>query len=442
MIYSEEPIVTVGILSNKTITFSLTNDFLLNGSKKVSGTYVAELVDDKICLEDVFYSELLFVPIKESSIFTLQDVVIGLNFHWQRKEDQTFKGSLRLVVDNSSIYAINEIKVENYLYSVISSEMRATSSLELLKAHAVISRSWLLSQIINRKKVKENSSQHDFIENSQKIIRWYERSEHTLFDVCADDHCQRYQGLGRAISVFAKQAIDATRGEVLTYNGELCDARFSKCCGGVTENFEYCWDNIKYPYLKSIVDTSIDKRSFLPDLTKEAIAEEWIKTSPKAFCNTKDKLVLRQVLNDYDQETTDFYRWEISYTQTELSSLLEEKLGIKFGQILSLNPLKRGKSGRLYEMEIEGTERSIILGKELEIRRVLSKSHLYSSAFVVEKKDLLEGVPQLFKIVGAGWGHGVGLCQIGAAVMGAQGYDYKQILSHYYSDSVLTRLYH
>lgn len=440
MVYTNEPIVAVGIVSGKLLSFTLTNAFMVN-SKTILGNYSAHFVSGKIFWEGCEYAELLFTPIDDSASFTLQDVVIGVKFHWQRKESQTFRGSLRIIVDGERLYAINEIKVEDYLTSVISSEMSATSSLELLKAHAVISRSWLLSQIENRKRANIAHQHHDFIETPQKIIRWYDRTDHTLFDVCADDHCQRYQGIGRMTSSYVKQAVAATRGEVLTYDNKICDARFSKCCGGVSESFEYCWDNIKYPYLKAVADIKPKASKALPDLTDEETAKKWIKTSPNAFCNTDDKEVLRQVLNDYDQETSDFYRWTVKYTQTEVSTLLEHKLGIGFGNILALNPLKRGDSGRIYELEIVGSQRTMVIGKELEIRRALSESHLYSSAFVVETTEVVNDVPQLFKLIGAGWGHGVGLCQIGAAVMGANGYDYQTILAHYYVGSALTQLY-
>ncbi len=440
MKYPNEPKVSVGIVSGKAIAFTLIDVFMVNG-KKIKGNYVAEFADNKICWDGKLYSELLFIPTEDDASFTLHNVVIGVKFHWQRKEDQTFYGSLRLIVDANNLFAINEINVEDYLMSVVSSEMSATSSLELLKAHAVISRSWLLSQIEKRKNTATIHQQHNFIETTNKIIRWYDRTDHKLFDVCSDDHCQRYQGIERMTSTYVKQAITATRGKVLTYNGEICDTRFSKCCGGVSENFEYCWDNIRYPYLKAIADISPQSSEKLPNLTDEVIAEQWIRTSPKAFCNTTEKVVLQQILNDYDQETADFYRWTVDYTQAEIRALLERKLGVKFGNILALNPLKRGNSGRLYELEIVGTDHTLILGKELEIRRALSETHLYSSAFVVEAIDIINDVPQLFKIIGAGWGHGVGLCQIGAAVMGAQGYSYQEILSHYYSGSELTQLY-
>ena len=345
------------------------------------------------------------------------DVVIGVNFHWQRLETQTFRGSLRLLADGGKIWAINDLPVEDYLESVISSEMSARSSLPLLMAHAVISRSWLMSQIDG------NTAPNTQASHGDAFIRWYDHTDHTLFDVCADDHCQRYQGITKETSPNVAEAIRRTRGELLTYGDEICDARFSKCCGGAMEEFQYCWDDTPKPYLKGIGDTPEET---IPDLTVEENARQWILSSPKSFCNTADKRILSQVLNDYDQETTDFYRWRVSYTQEELSKLVEKKLGAGLGTITDMRPLKRGTSGRICELRITGTKKTIVVGKELEIRRALSESHLYSSAFVVEKQG------DTFTLIGAGWGHGVGLCQIGAAVMGDKGYAYDEILRHYY----------
>ena len=319
--------------------------------------------------------------------------------------------------------------------------MRATSSLELLKAHAVISRSWLLAQMQQRKASESNAEALvSFVKTDDEIIRWYDREDHKLFDVCADDHCQRYQGITKAANKHVVEAIKQTAGEILTSGDEICDARYSKCCGGAIEEFQYCWENIRKPYLVALPDVLPDEKP-LPDLTNEAIAREWILSKPEAFCNTNNKKVLSQVLNDFDQETTDFYRWEQIYSQAEVKQLLEEKIGVDFGDILNLIPLERGKSGRIFRLKIVGTKRTLIIGKELEIRRALSKSHLYSSAFVVERADLKDNVPQTFTIKGAGWGHGVGLCQIGAAMMGEQGYRYDQILLHYYKGADITKAY-
>ena len=315
------------------------------------------------------------------------------------------------------------------------------SSLELLKAHAVISRSWLLAQIQKNKEITEAQANYSaFTQTDEELIRWYDREDHTRFDVCADDHCQRYQGITRASTDIVKHAISAIRGQLLTSDGKICDARFSKCCGGAFEEFQYCWEDIKYPYLAQQRDSKT--HATLPDLTQEVEVDRWIRTSPEAFCNTTDKKILSQVLNNYDQETTDFYRWKVEYTQEELSALILKRSGIDYGQIIDLIPIARGTSGRLWKLKIVGTKRTLTIGKELEIRRTLSTSHLYSSAFVVDKEELsAEGIPGRFILTGAGWGHGVGLCQIGAAVMGEQGYKYDAILLHYYIGASIDKLY-
>ena len=436
----EEPIVSVGIVSASKLCFSLNAPYTVC-SLEQCGKQVIELSEGRILWENNFYDELLFEPNDTQSSFTLEDVTIGVNFHWERKEAQTFLGKLRFIVENNNICAINELTVETYLISVISSEMCATSSLELLKAHAVISRSWLLAQMEQRKAENNNAvKQPSLFKTDEEIVRWYDREDHKHFDVCADDHCQRYQGITKAANKHVVEAIKQTAGEILTSCGEICDARYSKCCGGAVEEFQYCWENIRKPYLQALPDTMPDTTS-LPNLTNEAVARQWILSSPNAFCNTTDQKVLSQVLNDFDQETTDFYRWIQIYSQAEVKQLLEEKLAMQFGDIIDLIPMERGKSGRIYRLKIIGTQRTLIIGKELEIRRALSKSHLYSSAFVVEKVDIKDGVPQQFVIKGAGWGHGVGLCQIGAAMMGVQGYRYDEILLHYYKSAEITKAY-
>ncbi|WP_449022853.1 SpoIID/LytB domain-containing protein [Prevotella pallens] len=436
----KEPIVSVGIVSASKLLFSLNAPYTVCGSQRC-GKQVVELSEGRILWENNFYDELLFEPNDTQSSFTLEDVTIGVNFHWERKEAQTFLGKLRFIVENNNICAINELPVETYLISVISSEMRATSSLELLKAHAVISRSWLLAQMEQRKAENSNVvNQPSLFKTDNEIVRWYDREDHKHFDVCADDHCQRYQGITKAANKHVVEAIKQTAGEILTSRGEICDARYSKCCGGAVEEFQYCWENIRKPYLQALPDTMPDTTS-LPNLTNEAVARQWILSSPNAFCNTTDQKVLSQVLNDFDQETTDFYRWTQIYSQAEVKQLLEEKLAMQFGDIIDLIPMERGKSGRIYRLKIIGTQRTLIIGKELEIRRALSKSHLYSSAFVIEKVDIKDGVPQQFIIKGAGWGHGVGLCQIGAAMMGVQGYRYDEILLHYYKSAEITKAY-
>ena len=434
-----EPRVSVGIVTANEIVFSLHQPYNANGTT-VSGKQSVSYENGAIIWNGKRYKELVFQPQEAGASFSLEDVTIGVNFHWERKETQTFLGILRFAIEGTAMWAINELSVERYLESVISSEMSATSSLRLLEAHAVISRSWLLAQIENRRSAKtEQTSLYSCITGKDKMIKWYDRQDHTLFDVCADDHCQRYQGITKETSPHVAVAIQHTRGQVLMSEGKICDARFSKCCGGAMEEFQYCWEDSPKPYLKAIGDTP---EKTIPDLTVEANAEEWIRTSPDSFCNTTDKNILSQVLNDYDQETTDFYRWRVDYTQEEVSQLINSKLNIDFGQIIDLIPIERGKSARLCQLKIVGTKQTLIIGKELEIRRALSPSHLYSSAFVVDKEDVnAEGIPALFHIIGCGWGHGVGLCQIGAAVMGEKGYNYDQILAHYYPGADLKELY-
>ena len=455
-----EPIIHVGILSNSTIEFVLNGDFKSNSGTIYSGKQKAEYKKGKVFLHGEHENEIILEPINENSSFDLIDVVIGINFHWVRKENQRFKGALKFIVEDQKLTAINRIHVEDYLISVISSEMSATASEELLKAHAVISRSWLLSplQEARGKKQEVRSKNQDRVNEQQsttesllpttdsilpahRYIKWYERDAHTNFDVCADDHCQRYQGITRASTKAVEAAIEATRGETLMYEDEICDARFSKSCGGISETFENCWAPEHYPYLTAVIDNADAPVGFDLDLSNEDNAEKWIRKSPPAFCNTTDKKVLSQVLNNYDQETTDFYRWKVEYIQSEISELIARRSGIDFGEIIDLIPILRGESGRLIELKIIGTKRTIIVGKELEIRKWLSNSHLYSSAFVVDKSDLQNEVPQHFTLIGAGWGHGVGLCQIGAAVMGAKGYKYKEILLHYFRGAELKKIY-
>lgn len=405
---SVEPCVKVGIVSGQKIAFALNAPYTAKG-ETITGEQTVEFSEGGILWRGMQYRELTFTPQSPSASFSLHDVTIGVNFHWERKETQVFLGTLRLVVESDKITAINELPVERYLASVISSEMKATAGLELLKAHAVISRSWLLAQMRRR---EDNGKRKDgffsFVKKDDELIRWYDREDHTIFDVCADDHCQRYQGITKQTSPTVEQALQATRGCILCYGDEICDARFSKCCGGQTEEFQYCWEDTPKPYLVSVADP---------------------------FCNTNNKAVLQQVLNDYDLETGDFYRWTVCYTTDELSQLVSEKLKEDFGTITDLIPLERGKSGRIWKLKIVGTKKTFTIGKELEIRRALSESHLYSSDFEVEK------TPEGFRLHGKGWGHGVGLCQIGAAVMGQQGYKYNEILLHYYRGAEIKKIY-
>ena len=448
----KQPNVTVGIVSGQKIHFSLNKPYLAKG-ETVMGEQVVEFSEGGVLWNGNQYSKLTFHPQSADASFSLSDVTIGVNFHWERKETQTFLGTLRFVVEADKICAINELPVEKYLESVISSEMSATSSLELLKAHAVISRSWLLAQMKKRREVAASGNNFfSFVKKDDMLIRWYDREDHTIFDVCADDHCQRYQGITKETSPHVAEAIRQTLGQVLLDGEDICDARFSKCCGGETEEFQYCWEDTPKSYLTAVRDLVLgvkneeqeDSSLFTlhSSLQDEATAERWIRSNPPAFCNTTDKKILSQVLNDYDQETADFYRWKVTYSQEKLQQLFEEKLKMNFGAILDMKAVERGKSGRISKLQIIGTEKTFTIGKELEIRRALSDTHLYSSAFVVDKYDKDEqGVPQRFEIIGAGWGHGVGLCQIGAAVMGEQGYAYNDILLHYYQGAEIKQLY-
>ena len=438
----KQPDVTVGIVSAQKIHFSLNKPYLAKG-EKVLGEQVVEFSEGGVLWNGNQYSQLTFHPQSADASFSLSDVTIGVNFHWERKENQTFLGTLRFVVESDKIVAINELPVEKYLESVISSEMSATSSLELLKAHAVISRSWLLAQMKKRREVAESGNNFfSFTKKEDTLIRWYDREDHTLFDVCADDHCQRYQGITKETSPHVAEAIRQTKGQILMDGEEICDARFSKCCGGITEEFQYCWEDTPKTYLTAVRDIALGVEHTLPNLTNEEEAEKWIRFNPPAFCNTQDKKILSEVLNDYDQETVNFYRWKETLSQEKLQQLIADKLKMDLGAILDMKAVERGKSGRISKLQIIGTEKIFTIGKELEIRRTLSDSHLLSSAFVVDKYDKDEqGVPQRFELIGAGWGHGVGLCQIGAAVMGEQGYHYDAILLHYYQGAEIKKLY-
>ena len=434
-----EPTVKVGIINGQKIVFTLNKLYEAKG-ERLKGQQEVEFSEGAILWNGNLYRELVFYPASPDASFSLFDVTIGLNFHWERKETQTFLGTLRLTVEADSIYAINELPVEQYLESVISSEMSQRSNPELLKAHAVISRSWLLAQLQHKKEHAEHHQDgfFSFSKTKEELIRWYDREDHTFFDVCADDHCQRYQGITKDTNPNVAAAVRATRGQLLVNDGEICDARFSKCCGGRTEEFQYCWENKPKQYLVSVKDAQ--QQDDL-DLTDEAQAAKWILSEPESFCNTSDKQVLQQVLKEYDQETADFFRWRVEYTQKELSDLLSENLKIDFGKIVNLVAVERGKSGRICRLKIVGTKSTFTIGKELEIRRALSTSHLLSSAFVVEKEDMKNDLPGRFVLRGAGWGHGVGLCQVGAAVMGEKGYTYKQILLHYYRDAEIKKIY-
>ncbi len=427
-----QPDIEVGIMSAKEIEFEILSDG--------AGARKAVLREGKIEYDGALYDELYFGARTPSTMFAepsfiLHGVTIGVGFHWERKEDQKFAGALKIIVEKDRLTAINAVGVEDYLLSVISSEMSATASEEFLKAHAVISRSWLMAQLAASKTARkavvpdgvtdlQSLTTHLYgimnpgpavqgEEGTHEYVRWYDHDDHKRFDVCADDHCQRYQGLTRAVGKTVRKVIDSTWGQVLTYEGGLCDARFSKCCGGKMEKFSACWDDRDYPYLRPLSDTPGHA------------------DNEKCFCDTQDKEILSQVLNNYDQETVDFYRWTVEYDRRELADLIERRSGVKIGELLALEPLERGESGRICKLKITGSEETLIVGKELEIRRILSESHLKSSAFDVE---VTSGKVVLH---GSGWGHGVGLCQIGAAVMASRGYNYEQILEHYYPGTTL-----
>jgi len=444
---NNQPEIEVGIIARAELRFTLNGDFFSENNKTFSpGEYRAAVHKNRISVSQVAgasseETSFLISPGKADSFFELKSVIIGVGFHWEQEENQQFQGALKLIPENGNVRAINVIGLEDYLKSVISSEMSATSSPELLKAHAVISRSWLLAQIDKTKSLKSGGGLYQTShETEDEIIRWYDREDHTTFDVCADDHCQRYQGITKIHSEKALQAVEETFGEVLMYEGKICDARFSKCCGGVSENFENVWEPLRHRYLTKVVDSEFGDTTCV-DLRQEDEAELWIRNKPHAFCNTSDEKILSQVLPDFDQKTTDFYRWKVEYSQNELSELIKKRSGIDFGEITKLESVQRGHSSRLIKLKIHGTKKSLTTGKELEIRKWLSESHLYSSAFVVDHLDVKDGIPQKFVLTGAGWGHGVGLCQIGAAVMGEKGYSCKEILAHYFKDAEMQRSY-
>ena len=429
----QQPKIRVGIMASKEIRFCL-NDSYTDGRNYFEGEMKISATGGKLNWNGILVDSLTLKPNEHGSTFTLHDVTIGIGFHWERNEEQTFPGQLKFIVEDGLVRAINILPVEDYLTSVISSEMKPTATKEFLKAHAVISRSWVLAQLRSpyHKADAATPLTNDHILN--RIIKWYDHDQHTLFDVCADDHCQRYQGRTRIISAAAQTAVQETFGQTLVHEGHLCDARFSKCCGGVTEQFETCWQDEHKPYLVALRDSSINEGA-LPDLSIEENAREWILSEPKSFCNSADANILSESLNGYDLETPDYYRWTVEYTTAQVSDIFRRKSGLDIGDIVDLRPVKRGPSGRIYELEIEGTKQTVTIGKELEIRRTLSESHLFSSAFIVEKTQ------DRFILKGAGWGHGVGLCQIGAAVMAAKGYTYREILQHYYPETTLGRFY-
>jgi SpoIID/LytB domain protein len=444
-----EPLINIGILTGKRIRLGFYGDYKTSQSNKIfNGLYKVELAGNKIVLSDKndkyeFTDNLIITPSDPTTeYFSIKDVVIGVQYHWERKEKQNFKGSIKILINDDALTVINQISLEDYLTSVVSSEMSPRCNLELLKAHAIISRSWVLAQLNKTKPVNNTKAEAKNLKDSdEERIRWYSREDHKLFDFCADDHCQRYQGITKIFTDSARQAIQVTKGLVLYYKNEICDTRFSKSCGGISEAFENVWEPVKHPYLTPVIDYKYEDDNFNLDFSKEKNARKWITSQPNAYCNTNDQKLLSQILLDYDQETTDFYRWKVEYTQEEISKLIKEKSKIDFGQIIDLVPIERGASGRLIKLKIIGTKKTLIIGKELEIRKTLSRAHLYSSAIIIDKQNIATGIPQKFIIYGAGWGHGVGFCQIGAAVMSELGYKFDEILTHYYKNSILKKIY-
>jgi len=445
-----EPVIAVGVLTSPLVRFALDGAFTLAPHQEpLRGTFTAYASGGQVIIDGdagrITADNGVLIEPREGGphAIRLEDVTIGVHFHWERKEQQWFTGSLRLVISGKDLVAVNVVPVEDYLKSVIASEMSAASSLPFLRAHAIASRSWLLAQLEKTRSLKAAGTHRpsSIIEDGNNHIRWYDREDHELFDVCADDHCQRYQGMTRASRPAVSEAVQSTRGIVLMHNDHVCDARFSKACGGVTEAFEHVWEPLPHPYLTPVADVAGEAAGTLPDLAENQRAEQWIRSSPSAFCNTRNQEVLAQVLVHFDRETTDFYRWRVEYAQDQLTHLVREKTGIDFGEILDLVPARRGASGRIFELKFVGSKRTMVVGKELEIRKILSPSHLYSSAFVVDALNRRHGVPERMVLTGAGWGHGVGMCQIGAAVMGETGYSHEQILRHYFNYVEIRSLY-
>ena len=437
-----EPVISVGILS--------AGSFTLDGSLAckehafaLSGRATVSACADRVAIETDSarreFSSPIILTSGDGTPFVIRGVPVGRQFHWEHSEDQRFKGALRLVRSGGDVLAINLIGLEEYLASVISSEMSPRCSLNFLKAHAIASRSWLLAQLARARAPRKMAEQTDYTTASpDRLIRWYDRQEHALFDVCADDHCQRYRGVSEEPTPIVRRAVEETRGNVLRYRGEVCDARFSKSCGGITEPFHRVWQNRQIDYLSSVADSAPGGET---DVSAEDAARRWIESRPEAYCNTSDPALIRQLLPEQDHRTSDFYRWQLEYGQEEISALIATRSEIDFGAIRSLRALERGPSGRISLLEIEGEKRTLALGKELEIRRVLSPTHLYSSAFIVELMDVRSGVPRRFRLRGAGWGHGVGMCQVGAAVMGEKGFECGAILKHYFTGAEIAVLY-
>jgi stage II sporulation protein D len=440
-----QPKISVGIVDRPgEVSLCLHGIFQADGVGPVSGPFSAKTISGRVVVSDEAQREIARLPLvrftaDQDSTFELFQVTIGTRFHWERKEDQTFRENLLLLPRaDGTIVAVNEISIEDYLQSVISSEMSATAPMELLKVHAILSRSWLLAALDRKQKTEVASQPTPQISGAEEeVIRWYEREDHDLFDVCADDHCQRYQGIRKIVSPQAEEAVRETLGRVITYGDEICDARYSKACGGRTEDFDTAWDDKRVPYLASVSDAPVSH----PPIETEEEAARWILSSPEAYCHTTDERLLEKILPSFDRETQKFFRWTVEYSRKELEEIMREKSGFDFGDLKEIVPLRRGSSGRICQLKIVGSKKSMVVGKELEIRRWLSRSHLYSSAFVVEAKNDARGNAERFTFHGAGWGHGVGLCQIGAAVMAARGFSAEEILKHYFRDVEIRKIY-
>jgi SpoIID/LytB domain protein len=437
---AREPVITVGIADMQAgVTGRLNGNFLIEGTGLLSGPFRASADRDGVLLFDegdrlVAHAPSVRLVAHEGSTFRISDVTIGIRFHWERKEDQVFEGNLILTArDAANIAIINEISLENYLVSVISSEMSGTAPREFLKVHSIISRSWLLAALERKNAVRKPVERP----GTEELVRWYNREDHDIFDVCADDHCQRYQGITKIMADMAATAVNETRGHVLAWGKDVCDARYFKACGGITENYETAWEETPIPYLVSISDS----HNVLPPVLSEDAAAEWVKSSPDVYCNTQDEELLAEILPGFDRETTQFFRWKVEYTRSQLEEIIRQKSGIDFGTLNDLTPLERGPSGRIKRLKITGSKQSIVIGKELEIRRWLSPTHLYSSAFTVSADRGPDGRPESFVLNGAGWGHGVGLCQIGAAVMAKKGFTAREILSHYFTGAEIKKIY-
>ncbi len=439
-----EPVINVGVVEGYTEIHGIFNGkFSLSGSGPIAGLFSVRPKGELLVLEDRAGDEVARGPEircigEKGSTFVLRDVTIGVKFHWERREDQTFEGDVRFVRrKDGTLTAINVVPLEAYLRSVISSEMSAEAPLEFLRAHAITSRSWLVAMLDRAALRLEPPKPPGGPDAAGEIVRWYTREDHDLYDVCADDHCQRYQGITKILSAVALEAVASTHGSFLVHDGAICDARFYKACGGLTEEFQNAWEDVKVPYLTSLADAPVSH----PPIQNERGAEHWIRSNPEAYCNTTDPKILRQILPSFDLETTDFFRWKVEYSREELEKIIREKSGFDFGTLMDLVPLVRGPSGRMVKLKVVGSKRTIVVGKDLEIRRWLSPSHLYSSAFVVDTQRDNGGTPLRFLLSGAGWGHGVGLCQIGAAVMAIRGFGADQIVRHYFRGAEVQKLY-